>query len=271
MADDVLRDALGQSFERVSDGQSRIVSLAPSITELLFDLELGDQVVGRTSFCVHPADRVKQVPSVGTAKKPDLAKLRAQKPTHVLLSFDETTKDLARTLREFVPNIVVTHPLVPRDNLDLYRLVGGMFNRASKAEGLCYDFENAFRSLATFAPRLPERRVLYMVWKDPWLTVSRNTYIGRMLDLVRWRSLVDDPKVRYPQVDINAKLLKDVDIVFLATEPYRFGAADVEAFIKAFDCRGKVVRSIDGAMVSWYGSRAIPGLKYLRETAAELK
>lgn len=271
MADDVLRDALGQSFERVNDGQSRIVSLVPSITELLFDLELGEQVVGRTSFCIHPADRVKAVPSVGTAKKPDLARLRDLQPTHVLLSFDETTKDLTRSLREFVPNIVVTHPLVPRDNLDLYRLVGGMFNRVNKAEGLCYDFENAFRSVATFAPRLPERRVLYLVWKDPWLAVSRNTYVGRMLDLVRWRSLVDDPKLRFPQIDISQKTLKEIDIVFLATEPYRFGAADIEAFTKTFDCNGKVVRSIDGALVSWYGSRAIPGLKYLRETAAELK
>lgn len=270
MADDVLRDALGQSFERVPGGQSRIVSLVPSITELLFDLELGEQVVGRTSFCVHPADKVKAVPTVGTPKKPDLAKLRELAPTHVLVSIDETTRDLSRSLRDFVPNIVVTHPIVPRDNLDLYRLVGGIFNRVSKAEGLCYDFENAFRAVATFAPRLPERRVLYLVWKDPWMAVSRNTYIGRMLDLVRWRSLIDDPKVRYPQVEM-AKVIKDADIVFLATEPYRFGGADIDALKKTFDCKGKVVRSIDGALVSWYGSRAIPGLKYLRETAAELK
>jgi len=60
----------------LSGGQSRIVSLVPSITELLFDLELADQVVGRTSFCVHPADKVKAVPAVGTAKRPVLAKLR---------------------------------------------------------------------------------------------------------------------------------------------------------------------------------------------------
>lgn len=271
MADDVLRDALGQTFERVGGGQSRIVSLVPSITELLFDLELSEQVVGRTSFCVHPADKVKAVPSVGTPKKLDLDKLRELAPTHVLLCIDETTKDMTRALRPFVPNIVVTHPIVPRDNLDLYRLVGAMFNRVSKAEGLCYDFENAFRSVATFAPRLPERRVLYLVWKEPWMAVSRNTYIGRMLDLVRWRSLIDDPKVRYPQVEVSDKLLRDADIIFLATEPYRFGGADIEAFKKSFDCKGKVVRSIDGALVSWYGSRAIPGLKYLRETAAELK
>ena len=119
----------------MSGGQSRIVSLVPSITELLFDLELGEQVVGRTSFCVHPADKVKAVPTVGTPKKLDLAKLRELAPTHVLVSIDETTKDLTQSLRDFVPNIVVTHPIVPRDNLDLYRLVGAMFNRVTKAEG----------------------------------------------------------------------------------------------------------------------------------------
>lgn len=148
-----------------------------------------------------------------------------------------------------MPNIVVTNPVVLRDNLDLYRLVGGMFNCVSRAEGLCYDFDKAFRTVATFAPRLPERRVLYLVWKDPWMAVLRNTYIGRMLDLARWRSLIDDPKLRYPQVDL-AGLMKDVDIVFLATEPYRFGAAYIESFRKTFNCKGKVVRSIDGALVS---------------------
>ncbi|MBM3503507.1 MAG: cobalamin-binding protein [Alphaproteobacteria bacterium] len=267
---ELFRDAVGTEHKIVTGDAARIVSLVPSITELLFDLDLGAQVVGRTQFCVHPAEKVDNVPTVGGTKKINLVKFRDLKPTHVILNIDENTKEIAADLRKLVPNLIVTHPLVPRDNLDLYRLIGTIFGRLPKAESLCTEFETTFRSVSTFAPRLPERRVLYMIWKDPWMTVSRNTYIARMLDLVRWRSVMDDPKMRYPKPDM-ARVLKDADLVLLSSEPYAFTDDDVAAFKQSYDTKGKIVRTIDGAMVSWYGSRAIQGLKYLRQTAAETK
>jgi ABC-type Fe3+-hydroxamate transport system substrate-binding protein len=267
---ELFRDAVGTLHEIAAGDQARIVSLVPSITELLFELELGGQVVGRTQFCVHPAGKVDDIPSVGGTKKVNAVKLRDLKPTHVILNIDENTKEIAAQLRKLVPNLVVTHPLVPRDNLDLYRLIGSIFGKLPKAEALCAEFETTFRSVSTFAPRLPERRVLYMIWKDPWMTVSRNTYIARMLDLVRWRSVVDDAKIRYPTPDMQ-HAVKDADLVLLSSEPYAFTEEDVAEFKQAFATKGKIVRTIDGAMVSWYGSRAIQGLKYLRQTAAETK
>ena len=198
-------------------------------------------------------------------------RLRALEPTHVILNVDENTKELAETLGTFVPNLVVTHPLQPRDNLDLFRMIGGIFDRAERAEALCQDFEIALRAVMTFAPRLTDQRVLYLIWKDPWMTVWPNTYIARMLELVRWRAVSTDTRVRYPTVQMTQKLLDGVDIVLFASEPFKFTEDHIAEFRHKFKLPGKIMRVIGGEMVSWYGGRAIQGLNCLRQTATETK
>src|SRR5690606_20279262 len=98
---------------------ARIVSLVPSITELLCDLGLGPQLVGRTGFCIHPRDIVEHIPKVGGTKDVNIEKIRKLAPTHLVVNIDENEKPTVEELAQFVPNIVVTHPLVPRDNLAL--------------------------------------------------------------------------------------------------------------------------------------------------------
>ena len=75
---------------------ARIVSLVPSITELLFSLGLGEQVVGRTGFCIHPRDAVRDVPKVGGTKDVKLDALRSLNPTHVIVNIDENDRSTGR-------------------------------------------------------------------------------------------------------------------------------------------------------------------------------
>src|SRR5512140_2266826 len=118
------RDAAGALHQRAQQ-PVRIVSLVPSITELVCDLGLAGQLVGRTGFCVHPRAILKSIPKVGGTKDVDLDKVRALAPTHVVLNIDENEKSAAASLAQFVPHLIVTHPLGPRDNPPLYRLIGG--------------------------------------------------------------------------------------------------------------------------------------------------
>ena len=152
-------------------GAHRLARAEPS--ELLFDLGLGDKVVGRTAFCVHPADRVKSVRSVGGTKSIHMDRLRGLRPTHVLVNVDETPRAMAEELAATGCTVVVTHPIKVRDNLALYSLVGGLFGKREEAESLCRRFEGAYDAALRVAERLPERRVLYLIWKDPWMTVAR--------------------------------------------------------------------------------------------------
>src|SRR4029453_4098059 len=140
-----LPDALGTIHPR-AEGVFSIVSLVPSITELLWDLGLGDQIVGRTAWCVHPRAG-RRVPKVGGTKDVDLDRVRALAPTHVIVNVDENRREVFDELRQLVPPVVFTHPVAPGDNLELYRLLGGIFGREAEAERLAADFETAWNRL----------------------------------------------------------------------------------------------------------------------------
>jgi ABC-type Fe3+-hydroxamate transport system substrate-binding protein len=236
--------------------QPRIVCLVPSITELLCDLGLSDQLVGRTGFCIHPWETVKTIPKVGGTKDLKFDRIRELEPTHVIVNVDENRKEDADALAEFIPNVVVTHPQAPRDNLDLYRQMGETFGVESEAEKLCARFEEAYERAVT--NRGAAQKVLYLIWRDPWMTISPETYISQTLSLFGWETVPRETAERYPQVDISTS---DVDRVLLSSEPFHFKehhVEEVEALVP-----GARVSLIDGEMTSWYGSRAIRGLEYL--------
>lgn len=243
---------------------ARIVSLVPSITELLFDLGLGALVVGRTGFCVHPEPAVRAVPKVGGTKDVKLDALRALRPSHVIVNVDENDAGAVEAMRHFVPHIVVTHPNAPEDNLALYALMGALFGGEQRAGELAAALR---RELDLCRQSYwPRERVLYLIWKEPWMTIAADTYIARMLACVGW-SVTTPPggwtgAARYPPVDGVVAAANAVDRVLLSTEPFPFTEAHAQ------ELRTRVappVQLIDAEMTSWYGSRAIPGLAYLRK------
>jgi ABC-type Fe3+-hydroxamate transport system substrate-binding protein len=263
-------DAMGRAHPQ-APADARIVSLVPSVTELLFDLGLGEHVVGRTGFCIHPRGQVRRVPKVGGTKTVDVAKLRRIAPTHVVVNVDENPRPVVEEIARFVPGVVVTHPIEPEDNVALYRLLGGIFGREAQADALAAAFETELAATRAFASGREREKVLYLIWKSPWMTVSRQTYISRMLALVGWDTVPAEAHSRYPPVDLSPQFMLGVSRVLLSSEPYSF----VERHIA--ELRGQLppqchseIQLIDGGMTSWYGSRAIEGLGYLRALRAAL-
>jgi len=120
-------DAVGTEHA-VAGSDARIVSLVPSVTELLCDLGLAAQLVGRTGFCIHPREVVRDIPKVGGTKDVNLDRIRELAPTHLVVNIDENEKETVEELARSVPSVIVTHPLAPEDNLGLYRLLGGIFD-----------------------------------------------------------------------------------------------------------------------------------------------
>ncbi len=259
-----LTDAMGQQHATVDPAHApRIVSLVPSVTELICDLGLADLLVGRTGFCIHPHKALASVPKIGGTKDVNIDKIRALAPTHLVVNVDENEKPTVEALARFIPHVIVTHPLAPEDNPGLYRLIGGIFNVSQRAEQLCELFEREYQSTLTLtAPQsLQVRRVLYCIWTDPWMTISRDTYIARMLALAGWEQCEIDSDKRYPEFRWDSALLDRVDEILLSSEPYHFTDVHADALERQL---GKPVQLVDGEYLSWYGSRAIAGLSYLR-------
>jgi hypothetical protein len=251
----------------------RIASLVPSVTELVVALGLRPRLVARTGFCIHPAQALRDVPKVGGTKDVNVARLRRLAPTHVIVNVDENRLDIVEALRSFVPHVLVTHPCAPEDNHALVDQLADAFGSepgvAARARAL--QERLAIELAATVPADRPLQRVLYLIWRDPWMTVARDTYISRMLARVNWQT---EPAVeggargaaRYPVVKGDEPWLGGVDRVLLSSEPYRFTA---EHFPHAAALApGARVQRVDGELLSWYGPRAADGLRYLRALAA---
>ena len=261
-----LIDAIG--VEHFPAGENpRIVSLVPSITELLFSLDLRAALVGRTTFCVHPAREVASVKRVGGTKKVRLDRLKALSPTHVIVNIDENQKSDVEEIATFVPHVVVTHPIAPTDNLGLFRLLGGIFDRQALAGVLCKEFERVLLVVTEARSSLPEKVVLYLIWHKPWMTISRSTYIAQLLELVNWVTPDHGNALRYPELSASRFETSTADLVLFSSEPFPFKDRHVETFRREFGIERKRLVFIDGEMTSWYGSRAVAGLRYLLDLA----
>lgn len=254
----------------------RIASLVPSLTELLVVLGLGEHLVARTGFCIHPADDVKAIPKVGGTKDVNLAKLRRLAPTHVLVNVDENRLDTVEAIRAWPeaerPIVLVTHPQDPTDNL---LLIDQMLEAFGTLPGVSQRAADCRRELLdelarTDAPAPVPQRVLYLIWRGPWMTVARDTYIARMLARVGWHTLPDvdggpQGAARYPVVQGDEAWLADVQQVLLSSEPYAFGPQHLDAARTL--CPNARARIVDGELIGWYGPRAAAGLRYLRALA----
>ena len=265
---DTLVDAFGQRHQR-ADTSARIVSLVPSITELLFSLDLGAQIVGRTGFCIHPRDAVRTVPKLGGTKDVDIDALLALAPSHVVVNIDENTRETFDQLRARVPHVVVTHPNSPVDNLELFGLLGAIFGRETQSAALAAGFSSALADLRAAVERKPARRVLYLIWREPWMTVAPDTYIANMLALLGWQTLPRVTDLRYPALAASALRGLQADLCLLSSEPYPFRDKHL-AEVRELLGGHTPVHLIDGEMVSWYGSRAIAGLRYLATYANDV-
>ena len=251
----------------------RIASLVPSATETLVALGLGPFLVARTGFCIHPAEAVKGVPKVGGTKDVNLAKLTALAPTHVVVNVDENRRETADALREFVPEVIVTHPRRPEDNLALFEQLRAAFAEQpgvnERAAALSGEFSAALARCR--AQAWPGENVLYLIWRDPWMTVARDTYISTLLAEAGWRTWPDvlggeHGAGRYPALTGGEAWLQRIDRVLLSSEPYRFGPAHI-AEAQAL-CPQAQVQLVDGELLSWWGARGAAGLDYLCRLSA---
>jgi ABC-type hemin transport system substrate-binding protein len=238
----------------------RIASLVPSATETLCALGLGSLLVARTGFCLHPREWVAPLPKVGGTKDVKLERLRACAPTHVVLDTEENRRETWEQLRGWPGlQLLVTQLRGPRDVPALLRQLASPFG----ADDGALQAELA-AALALPRPPLP-RRVLYLIWRRPWMVAGPDTYIARLLAEAGWQALAPraaDPALRYPELAEGDPLWAEAEELWLSSEPYRFGDLH-RAELQRLAPQARI-RRVDGELCSWWGARTAAGLAYLR-------
>jgi ABC-type Fe3+-hydroxamate transport system substrate-binding protein len=245
----------------------RIVSLVPSQTELLFDLGLGPEIVGRTRYCIHPADRVQSVEVVGGTKTFDLDRLIHLRPDLIIGNKEENDQDRIDQLAAAYP-VWLSDIATLGEALAMIRQVGRLVDRADQADVLAGAIEDRFAHL----PRLPRPwRVAYVIWQRPTMVAGPATFIDDMLSRCGFENafaMPGGPGGRYPELTDADLHAADLDAILLASEPFPFVEAHRQAFLARFP--GTRVELVDGEMFSWYGSRLLLAAAHCAELVRSL-
>lgn len=240
----------------------RIISTVPSITELLYDLDLEDEVVGITKFCIHPNQWFRSKERIGGTKTLDLAKIKVLAPTLVICNKEENVKDQIDQLSTFT-QVHITDIKSPADNLELITTLGELTDRRMTAIRIKAELESALESLN------PSKQLsaVYLIWQDPYMTVGHDTYIHAVMKKCGFKNLFLDKK-RYPVTTLEEIAELNPDIILLSSEPFPFKEKHLDQFSSTLP-HSKVVL-VDGEFFSWYGSRIIKKSGYLAELISTL-
>lgn len=255
-------DATGVTVP-VDPAPQRIVSLVPSISELLHRLGVADRVVGLTTFCVAPADGFRSAERVRGTKNPDVGAIRALEPDLVFANVEENRERHVAALREAGVTVHVSYPRDVDGARQVIEDVARLVGRGDAARPLVDDLDTARQAALRRRPS-PPPAVLCPIWRDPWMATGPTTYAGALLAEcgLEVRPITD---TTYPEIDLS-ETLAEVDAVLLPDEPYAFTATDA-AQISA---SGVSTRLVDGAALTWHGSRTATGLRLFSALAEEL-
>ena len=283
-------DTCGRAV-RVADAPCRLVSLVPSLTEILFDFGRGEQVVALTDYCTEPAAGVAGKTTIGGTKNLDVAAIIDLQPDLVLAVAEENRRvDVDQLAAAGVP-VYVFEPRTVRDGIDLLWRVAELLDCRAQVAGRIEAIEDDLAETEAVTATRPPVRVFCPIWKDPYMTINHDTYIHAMLsacggdnvfadrqrrfplaaDLGRQPQAEDRRHAardrRYPRVSLDEMAARCPEVILLPDEPYPFSDADLPDFAPFTDVpavRDGRVHLIDGKIVSWYGPRIGRSLRALR-------
>lgn len=269
-----------------------VVSLVPSVTESMFDLNLGDRLIGRTEYCIYPADKVDRIPALGGTKNPDVERIIALSPELVIVNYEENRKDDAEALQAAGIPVWVTFPRTVQDVFNLLWNIMYLFDETTMVARIrlleqVYDrLLNMSEAVEDIAPK-----VFVPIWDDPLMTANADTYLSDVVHICgginafaeRERQFplaadvgdaaplaVDDPRLvgrdrRYPRLSLDEVVAAQPDVILLPSEPYVFEEKHVPIF-KALDvpaAKHDRIHLVDGSFLTWHGTRIAYAMEQL--------
>ncbi len=257
-------DDLGQELNLVSYPPRRILSVVPSLTELLYDLGLEEEIVGITKFCVFPEVIFRSKPRIGGTKTLHLDKIRALQPDLIIANKEENQQEDIQQLSAEFPTYVTDIQLMSQA-VEKIKIIGELSQRKTESLELIDKINDGFTQLARFERR---PRVAYMIWKDPIMVAGGDTYIHDMLDKAGFENAFGHLS-RYPSVEATELANAEIDFVLLSSEPFPFKTKDLAYFEKLMPSSKAIL--VDGTMFSWYGSRLALVPSYFKKLREDLK
>ncbi len=252
----VFTDQMGRQIT-LDKPPRRIVSLVPSQTELLFDLGLQKRIAGLTKFCIHPAQARASKTIIGGTKQFHMERIHRLQPDLIVGNKEENYPEGIEELSRHYP--VWMSDIYTLDHaLAMIYSIGQLTDTQTQAATIAQQIAHAFAEL-TGKPT--HRRVLYLIWHQPWMAAGKQTFIDHLLQRAGWQNAVTQS--RYPQLTEADMRKLAPHCVLLSSEPFPFREKHI-AHVKAILPQAKVLL-VNGELFSWYGSRLRHSAPYLAD------
>lgn len=269
-----------------------VVSLVPSVTESMFDLNLGSRLVGRTDYCIYPADKVARIPAVGGTKNPDVEKIIALAPELVIANYEENRQADVEAMQAAGIPVWVTFPRTVQEVFNLLWNIMYLFDETAMVARIrlleqVYDrLLNMSEAIEDVAPH-----VFVPIWYEPLMTANGDTYLSDVVRICGGKNAFasrqrqfpldadlgqadalpdDDPRVvgkdrRYPRLALDEVVAAQPDVILLPSEPFRFEAKHLPIF-QALDipaAKNERIHLVDGSLLTWHGTRIAYAMEQL--------
>lgn len=244
----------------------RIVSLIPSVTETLFVLGRGHALVGCTAYCTEPREGLRGKTRVGGEKNPALAVIRELRADLVIANMEENRREDVEALRASGISVFVTYPRTVADGIRLIRDLALITDADEEGATLAAALEAELIALRERLRGRRRARVFYAIWRNPWMTINRDTYVHDVLSECGGENVFGARERRYPEVTLDDVTAARPEIILLPDEPYRFRhthVAEVAAHTTIPAVRDGRVHLVDGRLAAWYGPRIGEALRVL--------
>ena len=260
-----LVDASGVALDLRRPPQ-RIVSLIPSTTETLCALGLAEALVGITVYCREPAEALRDKTRIGGEKNPDLERIRDLRPDLVVANVEENVRVHIDTLRSWGIPVWVTYPRTVAEAMRMIRELGLLTGTEARAATLTDEAEARLAEVGAATARRPPVPVFYAIWREPWMTINRETYIHDVLRVCGAANVYGEHPERYPTVSLDEMAARRPAVILLPDEPFRFRRVhlkDFELYLEVPAVRTGRIHLVDGKPFSWHGPRIVDALRTL--------
>lgn len=233
---------------------NRIISLVPSITELLFTLGLQEETIAITKFCVHPSSWHKTKTRIGGTKNIQIETIKKLQPDLIICSKEENVKEQIELLAADLP-VLLTDVKNYEDALDMILSVGKICNKEKEALLINATIQTNFSQIKI----TKNITSAYLIWHNPYMTIGSDTFINDMLIKIGLKNVFAD-KTRYPAISIEDLIEKNPTVILLSSEPYPFAQKHITE-LQTHLPNTKILLA-DGEFFSWYGSRMLEAPQY---------
>jgi ABC-type Fe3+-hydroxamate transport system substrate-binding protein len=233
----------------------RIISLVPSQTELLYDLGLEDRVVGLTKFCIHPKAWHQSKTIIGGTKQFNFDLIDSLQPDLIIGNKEEN-------YQEGIDQLSAKYPVWMSDisnldqALDMILAIGTLTNERLKSITILEKIKEGFASIGY----RKVRKTVYLIWKKPYMAAGSATFIDEIMDFAGFQNAIKE--TRYPELTLQQIVDLSPEVILLSSEPYPFKEKHVKALEELLP--NTAVKLVDGEMFSWYGSRMLKAVEYLK-------